>query len=120
MIACSSMRVSTCLPLGPRVLGGMMTASPLGSVGPEAAPCGIAGSSGALALAERSELGRARLGSARWLVCWRRRRVLVQRKTPEPVGQPGFRSSTAAMGLVAMAAARARDEPLALRKTRAR
>ena len=55
-----SLRVSTCLPLGPRVLGGMMTASPLGSVGPEAGPCGIAGSSGALALAERSELGRVR------------------------------------------------------------
>eukprot|EP00964_Phaeocystis_antarctica_P152604 scaffold120564_cov57-Phaeocystis_antarctica.AAC.1 len=81
-----------------------MTASPLGSVGPAAAPSGarIAGSSGALALLERSELVRARLGSVRWFVCWRMRRVLVQRSTPEPVGQPGFRSSVAACGLVAM------------------
>jgi hypothetical protein len=34
------------------------------------------------------------------------RRVLVQRKTPEPVGQPGFRSSVAACGLVAILTAK--------------
>ena len=65
----SKPRVRTCFPLTPRVLGGMMTASPLGSVGPDAEPCGIAGSSGALALPERSELVRARIGSVRWFVC---------------------------------------------------
>ena len=44
--------------------------------------------------------------------------MLVQRKTPEPVGQPGFRSSTAAIGLVAMAAARERARSRTGRRNR--